>query len=383
MLPLVLAGAAAIFLTGCYAVFPSQQDLLKNNLRRPKDRGESEDGMATQVYHQLKDEGVSDSEMDRGCQVVDFDRPGPNANRVGKKDGEIWPCETYSHAIENYETYRDIVEGIAQGPVPWTLNDRDAATTFDKDLRDRIHQVRDLVRDRLAMETNTSAYQEKLALALFFLTLFPKDQATIQDNRDYLSTFSAELQAEGMGFFREYLFKSGGLGVLTWDTEFAAERSALEAYAINRGKCTERSKLLFAVLREAGCDPFFVRTDYLQMKRQIVGRADVPVYLEIPFFSRWKGSHVYIGVRLPGARPRYLDPMFGFTRPNYLQYYPLDLTHALALDLSNRGVYQYEAGANMKARSLIRQSFRLSPQDPLVGQNYDMILLEEGLKTFL
>lgn len=383
MIPLVLAGAAAIFLTGCYAVFPSQREFLKDNLRRPKERAETEDGMAVQVYHELKSEGVSDSEMDRGCQTVDFDAPGPNTSRIGAGDGEIWSCEAYSHAIERYESYRGIVEGIAQGPVPWSLDDHDPSTAFDGDLRARIGEAKALVIEKLSLDPASAEFQDSLALALFFLTMFPKDAATIEANREYLLDFSRDLREKKLESFQEFLFERGGLGVLVWNVETEAERSALESYSLSKGKCTERSKLLFGVLREAGLNPFFVRSDYLQMKHQIRGRAAAPFYLEIPLFSRLKGSHMYVGVRLSGAKPRYLDPMFGFTRPTYLQYYPLDLTQSLAIDLSNRGVYYYQGSYQRKADSLIRQAFRLAPQDSMIGRNYDMILIEEGLRNFL
>lgn len=388
--PLILA-AAALFLTGCGAVRFRNSRYSSEDLTRSSSPAEpmESDPKAQWAYSEFKKLKVPDKQLDLGCMMIDYDRPGPNGRRVGAGDGKVWPCEVYERALNNYETFYPIARGIAEGPLPGELTDHDPSTDFDEKVRRNIHAaVTDLKSDpRLKIaEHNPYIYQERLAVGLFYFTLFPAYPELIgPKNRKALEEFTQELEELGLGAFRESLFQYGGLGLLdfTGEEKNGNEKSALEALRTRDGECTERSKILYGVFKQAGLEPFFVATNFRYMK-PILKQHNVPlsIYDRLPIMGNLRG-HVYIGLALPDSKViRYFDPTLGLSNVTYANYYHLGMMQFLGLEYNNRAqnVFNQERfGSRKAAQRLITQALRFDPDQPTIQYNHEVIFFPDAI----
>lgn len=370
MVGALFLGALGLLAAGCAASqkrdpeSPSQsaEDSLNRELR--------EDPKGQWTYEQLRQRGVSPSSLDQGCHTIDYSRAGPNETLSGKGDGKIHTCEAYEYAFDRYEEYREIVEGVMSGPIPWELDDHNPNTDFDEKIRAQVRKAvveLELLLFRGGLNRENTEFQEKMAVGLFYFTYFPDRPDAIQQNQEYLRFRTQELDRAGLAPFRDYLFQKGGLGIAFMLEDAAMEATALDALRMKKGYCTEESNILYAVYRMAGLRPFFVfhrskdmRAYQKEILHSLLNTAD---------------SHVEIGLRL-GTKTRYFDATNVISDSQFPNPYHLPLKSYAAVILSNRSV-GYFMRDSKQSLPLIRNAIRLDPEQPIYYSNYGGYLREQ------
>ncbi|MBI3540915.1 MAG: hypothetical protein HY073_02085 [Deltaproteobacteria bacterium] len=228
----------------------------------------SSNDIATKLYESLTQKGLTCRDLDEGHVETDFSGdvcPQKEDGEikscvVGLRDNRLEAADVFEYAMNHYEKYQREIEKSLGRPLPWALDDLDPATTEDADLRGKIQGVIDVMRKILAtkgISVGSEKYQEILATGLYYLTVVGKKEELQKIPREF-NQATRELEEIGLVQYREYLRNHGGL---RFDASYVGERSALEAYRQNRGKCSERSSLLFGIFRQAGLKPFFVYVD--------------------------------------------------------------------------------------------------------------------------
>jgi tetratricopeptide (TPR) repeat protein len=368
MLPVIGIAAAALFLANCFRRNEDESTPPPVSDKPEPVLGFDDKSEAFKIYQQLKKAGVKDPDLDQGCHTIDYIQPGPNETLVGKADRRISTCEVYEYALDNYEKYREIAEGITGKPIPWTLDDHNPNTHFDEQIRTKVRGAITQLNKILISQKlipGTEAYKEKLAVALFYFTAFPDDPTKIQSYqaRAELKKVSQELEQIGLKDFQEILFNKGGLGTLLMVEDSPFEADALEALQTKKGWCTERSKILYAVYKMAGLNPFFVYTHGADL---ITNLPRIPRFPNTP--RNEIDGHVYIGLPL-GSKNRFFDLAVFRSNAKDSSYYPLRLAQYFSADLNNRGVGQLIHGKIEKAIQTFLKSIELDSNSPLTQGN--------------
>jgi tetratricopeptide (TPR) repeat protein len=369
MLPIIGLATAALFLANCFRQ--------KENELPPPPFGVDIDknSKTFQIYQQLKKAGVNDSEIDQGCHVIDYNRSASHETVMGQEDRKISECEVIEYALDHYEKYRQIVEGMTGKPIPWELDDFDPTTEFDAMVRAKVTTAIFTLQKLLISQNvlpGTEKYQEKLAVALFYFTDFPDDKEFIDNNRPHLLKRTEELQQIGLQGFQDILFEKGGLGTLLMVEDAPLEATAIEALRNKKGWCTEKSKILFAVYKMAGLKPFFAHLKVRDIANKLKEEGiDIP-----PSLIRL--GHVYLGVSLEG-QTRYFDLALFNPHADYPIFQPLRLRHYLGQDKSNIGVdLAKKQGKFEEAARVQREATQISPEDPFSHYNLGHALLKQG-----
>jgi len=323
--------------------------------------------------------------IDTGCALSNFQKPGPNAVQMGEHDGKLQPCEIYRYILEHHEVYRDLAEELAMGPIPWEI---------DKKTQERVRDISNAIEVDLYLlgwNDNESRFQRVKATALFWFTLSPSQFNDANSNKE-LSAWKEVLQMAQPSeseiktpLFERELFHQGGLNMAAFKSDpTGPELTAMQALKTGRGECTEASYILFAVLRAAGMSPFFVSTTRKALEGAYGSRA--PFYLRASGFDQVI-AHTLIG--LPSSAqtpPLFFDPINRLLFPRLDNYYPHDLHQALAVYLNNKGVLntlEDHLNARTVGKSYLEQSIRLEPAFPNTRANYNQLLFQEEVPELL
>ncbi|MDX1386754.1 MAG: hypothetical protein R3257_04130, partial [bacterium] len=283
---------------------------------------------ASQVYRELKRLGVSEGQMDRGCATLFFDSKDHLKSKIyGKGDGKASACEVLDFALESYQDHPAVAEFLTEKPIPWTLQSADPNSPLDPQIQKlfKILIARiDKILQGQGLSPTDPKYQQAMALGLLAYVSLP-DPEGMKKSKTFIPKLLKTLAELGLAEFAQDLREIGGLG-MDRNFETVREFTAMEAIQERQGKCTELSKILFAALKMAQLEPYFVLTD--------PWKSDIPK-LEENMKEYPNYLHVLIGVSIDGQQ-HLLDPALLSYQPNHRSFAPLTLRQYLALDYINR-----------------------------------------------
>lgn len=197
-----------------------------------------------------------------------------------------------------------------------------------------------------------------MAIGLFFLTIFPGKE--LLENHvnlfAYLEASTDELKDAGLQEFKEHLIQNGGFRPLVaGQAAEAVEYNALDAIHASIGKCTEQSKILFAVMRMAGLSPQFVG---VKLKKDSI-------------------DHLCIGINING-RLRLFDPAQRNSDAKYARIYPFTLRQYFSLNYSNSGAIWNKRNNFNKALAHFDLALEIDDQNTNAYNNRGYILSHLG-----
>ncbi len=320
---------------------------------------EGSDPLAYGIYQDLLEAGASCNDLDHGYNVTNYAGlycPKKDARScvIGKGDGVVEADEVKEYALDNYEQakYRQIIEGRTGDPLPWVLDDLDPkidAEIRKSGIRERVQaaidELKRIIKEK-GIKEGSDKYKEMLAAGLtWFVATPPIDKAAgkIVMKEQLFQRTKDGIKKDGLEGFWEYLEDNGGIRVKGGPSDkYTAEYTAIEALKNKKGKCSEISKILFAVMKMAGFNPIFVHEDILKEK------INDPLIKEAIEDLRGNASqrfHVCIGLYI-GKRIRFFDPSVMSSNLDYKYYTPVSLKQYLSMDYLNRGVWSGKAIAN-------------------------------------
>jgi len=300
----------------------------------------ADNDIAYSLYEQLTKYNVSCDEIDSGYTVSNFTgKECPVATektcRRGEKDGVVEATEVNEYALNNYQRYQKMIEGVLKREIPWVLDDLDPKTTFDEGVREKaslaIGRLKNILRKKKIKE-GTEEFREKMALGLLYLVSVPIEKT--KDLSLEAREVEDELKKAGLQEFAKYVRANGGFYVRP---DVSHEHSALDAIKNDKGKCTEKSKILYAVMKMAGLDPVFVKV--YEIDERVIRRAGAPQPTQL---------HVCIGLEIKG-RLRLIDPSLGLSDARHTVFFPISLRQYLAADYSNMGSMNKRGDASIEA----------------------------------
>lgn len=291
--------------------------------------------LAEGIYSDLMQKGVSCSDFDGGYAVTNYAGihcPDKNSRNClkGKGDGIVEAEEVLEYVFNNHEKYRDILEGRIGDKLPWLLDDFDPSTRFDATIRAQVQNAIIELKKILAgkgIPEGSSEHDEKLAVGLHWLVAFPPKNDNFRVSAELMIHAQQRMKADDLEDFLIYLTTNGGMGITTTSEEY----TALEALRNYSGNCTEVSKILFGVLKEAKLKPIFINEDILNEKKT----KDPLIKSLIKTTSRGDG-HMCIGI-YTHERLRLLDPSTINSDADYEHYTPLTPRQYLSYDYANQG----------------------------------------------
>lgn len=334
---------------------------------------EADNSIVYSIYQALIQHGVSPESMDRGYAKANYlGRICPNTAKrscqLGSHDGILAPQEVMDYALdaaESNEAIRRLVEGTLHHSTPWALDDLDPKTSEDATLRERLARTTQTLRDileRQGIQKGTPDYQERMAIGLYFLALVPSKTEVDTAGKTTFFLLHHELEEFGLFEWAQYLYQNGGWGVTY---EKGPEYTALESLNHHKGKCTELSKILYAILRSAGIPAQFVYVNP-SGTRHAAARKD------------WGKSplehHVCVGV--PTATGlRLLDTTMTSLATSSLprEYYPFSNREFWSMDLSNRANKLKNQGTISAALDVFNTANALDPESPLILYNRSLL----------
>ena len=331
---------------------------------------------AYRFYEQLAVNGVSLADIDIGTSVINYsgihcaDKDARTCIQ-GRGDGKVDAEEVYEYVFNNYEKYQELIKGVMGRPVPWTLDDMDPVTTFDAQTRQKVQAVIDELKRVLegdGLKEGTDEYTKRMATGLFWFVIAPPHWMFLY-GETFLERVQDKIDRDSLGKFREYIKKTGGF-FLNGDRSLP-EYSALEALRGGRGKCTEKSKILFAVFKMAGFEPIFVYEKILEEK------SEDPIWKDAVLEAPKGTNHACVGLN-SGGRQRIFDPSLTNSYAEYRHYYPLSPRQFLSYEFFNNGNYWREKGEYDKAIADHSEAIKLDPKNTLAWQNRGNDWREKG-----
>lgn len=359
MLPVLLFAATALLVAGCSTTQNKESEAPKQPKAKPLPRLDPpEDPTARTFLEKLRQGyGVSDSEINQGCHRIDFQRPGPE-DHIVEAGKDLKSCEIFDFVLDRYAKYPELAESLTGKPIPWVLDDLNPDTSFDEGIRTQVKAAiakleQILLKQGLAPDSE--AFQEKMAVGLFYFAYFPENRDFAQKHRSELQNSLKELRDLGLQDFENYLFDKKGLGIAEFSADAEHEANAIEALRLKKGWCTERSKVLFAVFRLAKLQPFFVYGRGWEMAKQLQ-QAGIVLSAQ----QRAAGHH-FIGLPL-GNRYRYFDLSIFNSKAKYEKFYRESLSHYLSADLNNQANSFIEEDKLGEAENLLRRAEAVAPE---------------------
>ncbi len=237
------------------------------------------------LHRTLALRGVTDAELDQGYFKTDYVNRGRTRVRAG--DGMIEKKEVLEYALENYQKYHDAIRADLDLEIPWTLDDLSPETSFDALLRQKVHLTLRAIDRMLAAagyRRGDGHYDELTAVSLYaFALASTKGTRPVAEIPREIGVELGEARLDGV---LSYIWENGGLGRADVREDCLLECDALGALENRCGRCSEDSKILYALFRMAGLDARFVygRIDYrsLQNPDLAPGFLHFSVALEMP-----------------------------------------------------------------------------------------------------
>ncbi|HEX5033292.1 MAG TPA: tetratricopeptide repeat protein [bacterium] len=407
MLPIVLGAGVALlaFLSGC----TDRQNI--NETKQPKPIGAGGAGpqppssadasapakpanyfasfgnniRAAEMYQRLTEKGVSNEALDQGCPLL-FDHYVPQPQMA--KDRRIEACEVLNYGLARYREYPEAVMAITDKPIPWTIDDGDAATKQDEYLRASVQEKIDYLEKQpalLAYEKGSEEYRKRLGTALSFYVDFPNLVPVILARREELREKSKVLVEWGLQEFQAKILQDGGLGGvhISQNAGQGWVGSAVEAWDSQVGGPSARVKLLYAVLAQADIDPVFVLSTAKSNADLIEVAPEAQSFL-LSFGGR-KSEYLQVGISLNSTDPQTKHPglvrfegLHGVADPfseNHIQ--ELSLAAYLAMDLHEKGDF-FMLHGNGDPIPFYRGALNIAPTDSAIYNSIAILLEKMG-----
>lgn len=318
-----------------------------------------------QAYQALRTRDLLPNELDVGCHVVRAYRPGPNEELLYADNGTIEECEVAEHILDRWDHdagYRKLAHDLIGKEVPLDLS-----TAYQEDAKKVIQQLRSLL-EAQGLSPERNRFKIRLATGLFYFALFPTDPSWLHSHpelKEVLEKLLPELDEIGLKVFRDTLYNKGGWGLIENREDGLDELSVQETLKQKRGWCTEQSKVLYALFKLAGLEPFFVYARIAEMDEVLKG-----YNRPVPNIARLD-DHIFIGIQLRNRR-RYFDASIILSKAEYPNYYPLRLRQYLAADLSNQARHLGQRHQTTEAVELMKTAAFLWPDANVILQNSAM-----------
>lgn len=209
-------------------------------------------------YQRLLQDGFSAQDLDQGYFRIRLkENPSPQETAlerfsVGKGDGEIECEEIAEVTLDRYETYAPFIEEVTGRQIPWVLKET-------RKIDEAIEHLKNAIQ-RQGFHPGENEFDGRLFAGLYVFANAPQKEALpLLKERDFhfWRNLFSPLMMDGLGDFAEWVQMEGGLGLGFTREDFPVEGTAEEALQQPLGFCTERSKVLYAVLRRAGLHPVF------------------------------------------------------------------------------------------------------------------------------
>lgn len=209
-------------------------------------------------HQRLLQDGFSAQDLDQGYFRIRLkENPSPQETAlerfsVEKDDGEIECEEIAEITMDHYESYSSFIEEVTGRQIPWVLEET-------RKIDEGIEQLKKAIQ-RQGFHPGEKEFEGRLFAGLYVFTNAPQKEALSllkeRDSQFWRNLFSP-LMVEGLGDFAEWVQTNGGLGLGFTREDFPLEGTATEALQQSLGFCTERSKVLYAVLKRAGLHASF------------------------------------------------------------------------------------------------------------------------------
>ena len=334
---------------------------------------------AKAVYKYLIRLGVADR-LDQGFRVIDYRDPS-NPKGILKEagDGKVGCEELWENsfiildelgqkpeAVQKYRALRSLIETQTKRPIPWVLEAPTVGVSFQRQrsLEKIAHQLRQKVLGAIdelnallvdIKRQDETKYKRCLIACLYWFVLVGEDgkgEPLDDQKKPHLVSFltrqglSREVVDKIRKDFSEYLQRKrsgGGLGLADVGQKDAKfEATALETVIQKRGGCTEQSKVMYAVLRMAGIESFFVEpklsVEYFAAKRR---------HINIPLIGHVASG---VGIKIVDEKGKegvwIVDVALKQLEADYIRktdqwkahpYWELSLRHFYMADLANLG----------------------------------------------
>lgn len=215
-----------------------------------------ENNLVLEQYRRMRADGITDNEINHGTWTLRT-LTGEKTKRIqeGAGDDVITCEEIIDTAVNHAERYSDFLERLTGRKVPWLLSG---------ETKQKAEEAKTIIlRDIAAQGLNSTSpeYKKLLAVGLYMFAQTPTNSelATVKKfHPSSLTKIAGRLEYLGLHTFQKWLVENGGLGLSTFPSDSHLEATAGEALSAKRGACTERSKILYALFKEAGLDTSFV-----------------------------------------------------------------------------------------------------------------------------
>jgi len=343
--------------------------------------GANDNDLAYHLYEGLIKQGVSCEQLDGGYHIINYHgtQCPKSENRtcvVGINDGIVTSNDVFEYALNNYEKYQELLQGVFGTILPWVLDDKNPTTNYDMKIRENINNHIDLLTNLIkkqGIQEGTEAYKEKMAIGLFYLVSIP-DRNWIKQNKSEFLELTQELVTVGLEEYLSYLETNGGIRV---EGDYSEEYSALSALDKESGECTEQSKILFAVLKMAGLNPAFAMPESPSKLIEEVKEANYLTTEEMNSLETSGMSHSYIGLKI-NKTWRLFDTAFSVSNANYKAFYVLSLRQYLGVDLPNYGDVFYKKGGYAAALAIYTKAIKIDSQATSALNNRGNVRMEKG-----
>ena len=294
-------------------------------------------------YKRMMDDGFLPEEVDVGQRTL-------SGKIHGNGDGVISCAEIAEKTFHHVDKYFKFIKEISGKFPAWVFNDYKVETKYDDEIKlnvkDAINAIR-LELDHYGIPKDSDDYFMRFANSLVAFAYYPKKEfLDVWEKKAETLRLLKIVNNQGMPAYADYLSRTGGLGIVTWDyleIEDGIEVGSAQAVNDGVGKCSEISRMLYGLLKTAGFE-----------KR-------------LSFFTMWfeaKGGfqgHVETAIKIKG-KPYVFDKKNGF----------LELIRDGKTEITLREAHQLMLMNNqMRTPDVIRKAERMLPS-PITCSRYSV-----------
>lgn len=322
--------------------------------------------LTQRLYQALRENGMTDADLDCGAAQINYagihcpKKSAPSCVK-GAGDGVIDGAEVFERAFQlagQSERYRQLLEGTLGLQLPWALDDLDPATTFDEKVWAKIQSTLTFLETFLqekGMMKGSPAYQEALAVGLFYLVATP-DPEQIAQRRERFDEVTRELETLGWTAYKTYLLQHGGLRPVETADDIL---TALEVMEWGKQNSSSLTLLLYGVLVMAGLPVSFMLVQGKDAMKDPVFRKMLTQGASV------KGTGLYgcVGLATPHGI-RLMDPALGNSNAPYPHFFSSSPCETMADVYIGRGIRAEKNRDLPRAREQYAMAREVDPGSP-------------------